>query len=148
MTMCNVQLAMSKYIMIANKMKKSAKCRKNDTLRIFYCPLKFNHCTLHIAHCSLLIANCSADWLKVGRTVLAEGTNEVIGQLLALINITAYFAYPAFFAIGLGLGLNVVLIVCVSHSFFIGKYSRLCNTAYKHTVGIHVNVLLDFEGHE
>ena len=59
--------------------------------------------------------------LKIGDAVLAERTDEVLGQLLALVDIAANLADPALFALGFGLGLDVVLVVGVSHGLTVGK---------------------------
>jgi len=85
---------------------------------------------------------------KVCNAVLAQRTNEVLGQILALINISANLAYPAFFAVGLGLGFNVVLIVGIGHCFLVGYNARLCYAANKHAVGVKVNVVLNLERHK
>ena len=45
--------------------------------------------------------------------MLAEGANEVFGEHVALVNVAAHLADVALFALGLGFGLDVVLVIGV-----------------------------------
>lgn len=58
--------------------------------------------------------------LKISRAVLAKGTDKVLGQWVALVDIAAYLANIAFFALSLGFGLYIVLVIGIGHGFFIG----------------------------
>ena len=80
--------------------------------------------------------------------MLAERTDEILGQLFALIDVAAYLAYPALFAFCLGLGLDVVLVVGVGHGLLVGENSRLSDAADEHTVGVEVDVVLNLKRHE
>jgi hypothetical protein len=80
--------------------------------------------------------------------VLAKRTDEVLGELVALIHISANFADIAFFLGRLRLGLDVILIVGVGHGFFLGDDSCFGDSADEHAVCVKVNVLLYLQGHE
>lgn len=58
-------------------------------------------------------------FLKIGGAVLAQRAYDIVGQLVALINPAANLANKAFFALGLRLGLNIVLIIGVGHCLFV-----------------------------
>ena len=51
--------------------------------------------------------------------MLAERTNKILGKGIALVNVTADLADVTFFALCLGLGLYVCVIVAISHSIII-----------------------------
>ena len=53
--------------------------------------------------------------------MLAERADEILGERVALVNVSAYLAYPTLFALGLGFGLYVCVVVGVGHSLLIGK---------------------------
>lgn len=80
--------------------------------------------------------------------MLTKGTDNILGQGVALVDITANLTYKALLALGFGLRLNVVLIISVGHSCLVGNNSCLGNGADKHTVGIKINVLLNVKGHK
>ena len=74
--------------------------------------------------------------------MLAQRTDEVIGEFIAFVDVTAYLAYPALLAFGLGLRLNLILIIGIGHGLLIGHDSGLGHFTYKHAVGIKVHILL------
>ena len=80
--------------------------------------------------------------------MLAKRTDEVLGKLVALIDISADLAYKALFAFRLRPRFNILLIVGVCHSLGIGNNSRLGNRADKHSVSVKINILLNLQGHE
>ena len=86
--------------------------------------------------------------LEISRTVLAEGADYIIGKGVALMYISAYLAYESLLALRFGLGLDVVLIVCVGYTFLIGNNSCFRYGADKHSVGVKVDILLYLKGHE
>ena len=51
------------------------------------------------------------DGFKILGSMFAEGTNEVFGKGVSLVDITADLADKALFALGLGLGFDIVLII-------------------------------------
>ena len=58
---------------------------------------------------------------KIVCSVLAQRTDEILGQGIALIYISAYTADIALLVVCLRLGLDVVLVVGVSHGLTVGK---------------------------
>lgn len=62
-------------------------------------------------------------FFKIRSSVLAKGTNEVVGKFVLIVNISAHGTYVAFLSRSFGLWLYVVLIVGVGHSFFVGNNS-------------------------
>ena len=62
--------------------------------------------------------------------MLAQRTDEVIGEFIAFVDVTAYLTYPALLAFCLGLRLNLVLIVGVGHGLLIGHDSGLGHRAW------------------
>jgi len=55
------------------------------------------------------------DRFKIGGAVLAERTDEVLGKLLALVNVTADLADVAFFVVCFWLRLYVFKVIAVCH---------------------------------
>ena len=53
--------------------------------------------------------------LKVYGTMLAQRADDILGELVALVDVAANLADEAFFALGLGLRLDILLIVGVGH---------------------------------
>lgn len=86
--------------------------------------------------------------LKISCGVLAKRTDKVLGEGIALINITADFAYKALLALSLRLGLNIILIVGVGHCLLIVDYSCLGDAADEHSVSIEVNVGFNLKRHK
>ena len=80
--------------------------------------------------------------------MLAKRADEILGQLVALIDISAYLAYPALLAVCFGLWLDIVLIVSIGHCFLVGDNSCFGNAANKHTVSVKVDVAFYLERHE
>ena len=58
---------------------------------------------------------------KIVCSVLAQRTDEILGKGIALIYISAYTADIALLVVCLRLGLDVVLVVGVSHGLTVGK---------------------------
>ena len=75
------------------------------------------------------------NFFKVSGAVLAKGTYVILGEFLTLVNISANFANVTTLALGFGLGLNVLVIVCVGHGLLIRNNTRLGNGANKDSVG-------------
>ena len=80
--------------------------------------------------------------------MLAKRANVIVGQGIALIYVAAHLAHKAFFALGFGPGLYVVLVVGVGHRFLIGNNTCFTYRANKHTVGVKVKILLYLQGHK
>ena len=94
------------------------------------------------------LSNSSRYRLEVLRAVLAEGADEVLGELVALVDVTADLADVALLAVRFGLGLNVCVVIDVGHGLLIREDSRLAYRADEHSVCVKVNVLLDLERHK
>ena len=60
---------------------------------------------------------------KIRCTVLAKRAYIIIGELLALVDISADLANKAFLALGFGLWLNIILIIGICHCISIGDHS-------------------------
>ena len=56
--------------------------------------------------------------LKIRRAVLAQGADEVLGERISLVDVAADLADVALLAVGLGLGLDVLLIIGARSRFF------------------------------
>ena len=85
--------------------------------------------------------------LKICRAVLAQRTNEIIGQRFALVDVSADLANVALLAVCLGLGLYVFMVVCVGHRLAVRDDSRFINRADEHAVRAEINVVLHGERH-
>jgi hypothetical protein len=96
----------------------------------------------------LFIDSVLLDLFKIGSAVFAKRTNEILGEFLSLVNIAANLANVSFFALGFGAGLNVLLVVCVGHCFFIRKNLCLGNGANEHPVRVDINVFFHLERNE
>ena len=96
----------------------------------------------------LSVNDFSAQGLEVGSAVLAERADEVVGQDLALVDVAADLADPALLEVGLGLGLDVGLVVVVGHGLLGGQDPGLGNGADEHAVSVQVHVLLHLEAHK
>ena len=57
-----------------------------------------------------------SDGFKISCAVLAERTYEIVGEF-SFMDVSAYLADISFFAFGLRLRLDVVLIIRISHRF-------------------------------
>ena len=80
--------------------------------------------------------------------MLAQRADEVLGQGVAFVDISADFAHIAFFALGLGLRLDVLLIVGVGSGLLVRYDTCLGDFADEHSVGVKVHVLLHLERKE
>ena len=85
------------------------------------------------------------DFFKVCGTVLAERAYEIFRELFTLINVAANLANIACFALGLGLRLNIFLIIGVGHRFFIRNHTRLGDLTNEHSVSVHIYVIFYFQ---
>ena len=86
--------------------------------------------------------------LEVGCAVLTEGTDIICRKCIALVNVSAYLADVSLLAFSFGLGLDVVMIVGVGHSFSIGDNSCFGYRADEHSVSVEVDVLLNLKRHK
>ena len=80
--------------------------------------------------------------------MLAQRADVVLGKLVALVNEAADLADVAFLACGLGLGLDVVLIVGVGHCLLLGDDARLNDGADEHSVRSQIDIVLNLEREE
>ena len=80
--------------------------------------------------------------------MFAQRADEVIRELVTFVDVAAYFADEAFFAIGFWLRFYIFLIVGVSHGVKIVHDAGFGDTADEHAMGSEVNILLYLEGHE
>ena len=93
-------------------------------------------------HCPLFY------FFKVSRPVLAKRADIVLGQSVALVDVSAYLANIALFAFGFRLWLYVALIVCVGHRFFIREDSCFAYRADEHSVSVKIHILLYLQRHK
>jgi len=54
---------------------------------------------------------------KISGTVLAERADDILGEFVTFVDIAAYFADIALFAVCFWLGLDVIEIIAVGHCF-------------------------------
>ena len=80
--------------------------------------------------------------------MFAERADEIFRKVLALVNVSADLADPAFLAFGLGLRLNICLIVGVGHRVLVADHAGFGDGAEEHAVRAEIDVILDFKGHE
>jgi len=80
--------------------------------------------------------------------MLTERADEILGQDITLVNVAADLADVALFALGLGLGLDVFVVVAVGHRFCVIDNARFGDRADEHSVGIKIDILLNLEGHK
>ena len=71
----------------------------------------------------------SFDGLKVLRAVLTQGANEILGQRITLVDVTADGANVTLDAVGLRLGLDALMVVGVGHGLTVGDSARLGDAA-------------------
>ena len=74
--------------------------------------------------------------------MLAQGADDIFGQLLALVNPTADAA-DITLLVGFGLGLNVLEVVGVGHGVQTGEVSALGHVTDEHDVGAKVYLVDD-----
>ena len=72
--------------------------------------------------------------------MLADRADKIGRQGIALVNVAADFADITFFYRGLGFGLDVALIISISHGFLIGNQLGFFNRANKHSVCTKVDI--------
>ena len=104
--------------------------------------------TISVSDQYRLLFVCLLNFLKIRSAVLAERANEVLGKGVPLIDIAADLADIALFALGLGLRLDVLVIIGVGHGLGIREDLGLADRADKHTVGVKVDVLLYGKRHK
>ena len=75
--------------------------------------------------------------------MLAQRTDEILGQLVALIDIAADLADKALLALGLGLGLDVVLVIGIGHGILVADDASLGDGADEHAVRAEIHIFLD-----
>ena len=80
---------------------------------------------------------------KVGSAVLTQRAYNVIRQLFTLVNPAAHLAYKAFLSLGLGLGLHILLVVCIGHGFRVRHHSCFRHRTDEHTMGSQIDVVLN-----
>ena len=80
---------------------------------------------------------------KILRRVLAQRAYEILGELVALINITADFTAVTFFLGFLRLGLDIFVIKIVCHTLKIREHGGVIDIRYKHCVRPEVNCFGD-----
>lgn len=71
---------------------------------------------------------------KISSPMLAQRADKVVGQLVALVDITAHLAYEAFLALGLWLRLHITLVIVVGHSLHVGDHAGFCHCTDEHAV--------------
>ena len=80
--------------------------------------------------------------------MFAQRADEVIRELVTFVDVAAYFADEAFFAIGFWLRFYIFLIVGVSHGVKIVHDAGFGDAADEHSMGSQVYILLYFQGHK
>ena len=87
------------------------------------------------------------DFFKLLLAVFAQWAFDVVGEEIALVNIAAHLAFPAAFAIagllGLGFGLDVVLIIIVGQRRLVGQHLSVEHITDKHGVCPEVDAFVD-----
>ena len=80
--------------------------------------------------------------------MFAQRADDIFRKFIAFVDISADFAYPAFFAFSLWLRFYVFLVVGVSHGILIAHNTGLCDAADEHSVSAKIYVVFHFQGHE
>ena len=80
--------------------------------------------------------------------MLAQGADNVIGQGIAFVDPAADFADVALLALGLGLGLDVVLVEGIAHGLPVGNDPGFGDGADEHAVGVQIHHRLHLQAHE
>ena len=80
--------------------------------------------------------------------MFAQWADDIFRKFIAFIDISADFAYPAFFAFSLWLWFYMFLIVGVSHGLLIVHDTGLCDAADEHSVSTKIYVIFHFQRHE
>ena len=94
------------------------------------------------------ISVLSFDRLKIHSAMLAQRADDIFRKFIAFIDVSADFAYPAFFAFGLWLWLYMFLVVGVSHGILIAHDTGLCDAADEHSVSAEIHIVFYLQGHE
>ncbi len=96
----------------------------------------------------LLFVDDGGHILEGVRAVLAQGAGEVLGQLVALVEIAAHRAQPALGLIGGGslFGLYVGVIVGVGAAGAAGEHLGLHHVGDKEHLGVQIVALYDLAG--
>ena len=90
----------------------------------------------------------SFDRFKIHSAMFAQWADDIFRKFIAFIDISADFAYPAFFAFSLWLWFYMFLIVGVSHGLLIVHDTGLCDAADEHSVSTKIYVIFHFQRHE
>ena len=77
--------------------------------------------------------------------MLAKRTNIILRKIFAFINISAHLAHISLFALRLGLGLYIFVIVIIRHRGLIAHNACFGYRTDKHSVRIEVNIILNFK---
>ena len=80
--------------------------------------------------------------------MFAQWADDIFRKFIAFIDISADFAYPAFFPSVCGFGFTLFLIVGVSHGLLIVHDTGLCDTADEHSVSTKIYIIFYFQRHE
>ena len=88
------------------------------------------------------ISVLSFDRLKIHSAMLAQRADDILGELVALVDVAANLADKAFLAFGLGLRLDVLLIVVVGHGLPVADDAGFGHAADEHAVGTQIHILL------
>ena len=91
------------------------------------------------------ISVLSFDRLKIHSAMLAQRADDIFRKFIAFIDVSADFAYPAFFALGLWLWLYMFLVVGVSHGILIAHDSM---SSDEHSVSAEIHIVFYLQGHE
>ena len=80
--------------------------------------------------------------------MFAQRADEVIRELVTFVDVAAYFADEAFFAIGFWLRFYIFLIVGVSHGVKIVHDAGFGDAADEHSMGTKVYILFNLQRHK
>ena len=81
--------------------------------------------------------------LEICSSMFAQRADEVIRELVTFVDVAAYFADEAFFAIGFWLRFYIFLIVGVSHGVKIVHDAGFGDAADEHSMGTKVYILFN-----
>ena len=77
--------------------------------------------------------------------MFTDGADEILGKSITLVDISADFADKAFFLAGLGLGLDVSVIVSIGYAFSASDNFSIGHFAYEHSVRVEIKILFNFK---
>ena len=89
-----------------------------------------------------------SDGLEICSSMFAQRADEVIRELVTFVDVAAYFADEAFFAIGFWLRFYIFLIVGVSHGVKIVHDAGFGDAADEHSMGTKVYILFNLQRHK